>query len=159
DGDLVRRVTPYVGDVVSWLIAQLGSIGSLVVHFLLTVVISAILFVNGESAAESCRRFARRIGGERGDSAITLAGQAIRSVAMGVVVTALAQSVMGGIGIAVAGVPFAALLTAIMFLLAVSQIGVVPVLVGCVVWLYWRDENAWGTALIVWTVLVGAMDN
>jgi predicted PurR-regulated permease PerM len=28
-----------------------------------------------------------------------------------------------------------------------------------VVWLFWNDSNAWGTALLVWTVLVGALDN
>ena len=50
------------------------------------------------------------------------------AVAMGVVVTALIQSALGGIGLWVAGVPFASLLTAVMLLLAIAQIGVVPVL-------------------------------
>jgi len=38
--------------------------------------------------------------------AVHLAGQAIRSVALGMVVTALAQSVTGGIALALVGVPF-----------------------------------------------------
>jgi hypothetical protein len=53
-------------------------------------------------------------------------------VALGVVVTALVQSLLGGIGLAIAGVPFAMVLTAIMFLLSTVQIGPLPVLVTCV---------------------------
>ena len=52
-----------------------------------------------------------------------LAGKAIRGVALGVGVTAIVQAVVGGIGLAIAGVPFAALLTAVMFMLCIVQIG------------------------------------
>ena len=48
---------------------------------------------------------------------VVLAGQAIRGVALGVVVTALVQSILGGIGLVISGVPFVAVLTAIMFAL------------------------------------------
>jgi len=76
-----------------------------------------------------------------------------------VVVTALAQSVLGGIGLALAGVPFAAVLTAVMFMLCIAQFGPLPVLVPVVIWLYWSGESAWGTVLLVWTILVGSLDN
>jgi predicted PurR-regulated permease PerM len=62
---------------------------------------------------------------------------------------------LGGIGLAVAGVPFAAILTAIMFLLAVARIGPVPVLLAAIAWLYWEGFVGWGTALVVWSILVG----
>lgn len=159
DSGLAERITPFLRDGVAWLVGQLGSLGSIIVHFLLVVVVSAILYANGESAADGVRRFARRIGGDRGDNAVQLAGQAIRGVALGVVVTALAQSLLGGVGVAIAGVPFAPVLTVVMFLLALAQIGAGPVLVGCVIWLFWRGESSWGTAMIVWTVLVSALDN
>jgi predicted PurR-regulated permease PerM len=88
-----------------------------------------------------------------------LAGQAVRGVALGVVVTALVQSILGGIGLAIAGVPFAAVLTAVMFMLAIAQIGAVPVLALAVVWTYWSVGTGWGTFLLIWTVVVGSMDN
>ena len=58
-----------------------------------------------------------------GENVVRLAGQAIRGVALGVVLTALIQALLGGIGLAIAGVPFATVLTAVMFMLAVAQIG------------------------------------
>jgi len=128
-------------------------------QFLLTVVISAILYMNGEDAARWVLRFGRRLAGERGDQVVRLAGQAIRGVALGVVVTALVQSVLGGIGLAIAGIPFAAMLTALMFMLALAQIGPLPVLFGALAWLWWQGHTAWFVALLIWTIVVGSLDN
>ena len=55
--------------------------------------------------------------------------------------------------------PFAAVLTAVMFMLAVAQIGAVPVLVGALVWLWFQGSTGWFVALLVWTVIVGSLDN
>ena len=62
-------------------------------------------------------------------------------------------------GLAVAGVPFAVLLTAVMFLGGVVQVGVVPVLACAVGWLYWQGHYGWATALLIWTIFVGTIDN
>ena len=105
------------------------------------------------------KTFWTSIGGERGEISIRLAGQAVRGVALGVVVTALAQSVLGGVGLAIAQVPFAAVLTAVMFMLAIAQVGPLLVLVPAVVWLYWSNSTGWGTFLLIWTLVVGTMDN
>jgi predicted PurR-regulated permease PerM len=123
------------------------------------VVIAAILYARGETAARAVRHFARRLAGERGVNIAELAAASIRGVAMGVVVTAVLQSVLGGIGLAVVGIPAATLLTALMFLLAIAQVGVVPVLLPAVAWLFWSGATGWGVALLVWTVFVGTMDN
>ena len=110
-------------------------------------------------ADEPAQRFGYRLAGERGEQSVLLAGQAIRSVALGVVVTAVAQSILGGVGIALAGVPFAAVLTAIMFMLCIAQLGPLPVLVPVVIWLYWSGESGWGTFVLVWTIVVGSLDS
>jgi len=80
-------------------------------------------------------------------------------VALGVVVTAVLQSVLGGIGIALAGVPFATVLTAFMFMLCIAQLGPLPVLVPVVIWLYWSGASGWGTFVLVWTIIVGSLDS
>jgi hypothetical protein len=86
------------------------------------VAIAAILYANGETAARGAERFARRLAGPEGQKAMRLTSQAIRGVALGIVVTALVQAVLAGTGLAIAGVPFPALLTAVMFMLAAAQI-------------------------------------
>ena len=156
---LSARLVPYAGKIVTWFVDQAGSIGMMFVQFLLTVLIAAILYSGGEPAADAVRRFFRRLAGKQGEDLTVLAARAIRGVALGVVVTALVQSLLGGIGLAVAGVPAASLLTALMFMLCIAQLGPVLVLAPAVIWLFWSDQTLWGSVLLVWTVIVGTLDN
>ena len=156
---MVARVAPYANDIVRWFVAEVGSLGFLIVQFLLTVVLAAVMYASGESAADAVRRFGRRLAGERGDNAVVLAGQAIRAVALGVGVTAIVQSVLGGIALAIAGVPFAGLLTAVMFMFCIAQLGPTLVLVPAVIWTFWSGDTGWGIFLLLCTAVVGTMDN
>jgi len=156
---LLAKLTPYAGSATRWFVAQAGDLGVLFVQFLLTLVLAALMYASGEAAAETVVRFGRRLAGERGENAVRLAGQAIRGVALGVVVTAVVQSGLGGIGLGIAGVPLAGLLTAAMLFLCIAQVGPSPVLFPAVIWLYWTGETAWGTFLLVWSVVVVTMDN
>lgn len=153
--DLAKRLAPYAGAVIGWFVAQIGSFGMMALQFLLTVVVSTILFASGETAAEGVRHFGRRLAGMQGENTVVLAGKAIRGVALGVVVTAFVQAILSGIGLAITGVPFAAILTAIIFMLAVAQVGAGLVMLVAIIWLFWTGSIAWGLVLIVWTIVTG----
>lgn len=157
--ELSAKLTPYARTVLTWFIAEVGNIGFLVVQFVLMIVLSAVLYARGEEAADLVCRFARRLAGERGIEAALLSGAAIRSVAIGIVGTAVIQSSFGGLGLVVAGVPAATLLIAIMMMLCIAQIGPALVLFPAVVWLYWSGDNTWATILLVWSVFVTLIDN
>jgi predicted PurR-regulated permease PerM len=157
--DLAAKATPYAGSAAGWLVGLLGGFGITIVQFLLTLVIAAALYAGGERAEGLAERFGHRLAGARGRAAVLLAGQAIRSVALGVVVTALVQSVMTGIGLAIGGVPLAAVLTAVTFMLCIAQLGPGLVLIPAVVWLYWSGHPGWGTFLLVWSLIVISLDN
>ena len=156
---LGSAVAPYAHDLARWLVGRLGSFGGLLVQFLLTVIAAALLYAHGEAAADAALRFGTRLAGEQGARAIRLSAQAIRGVALGVVLTALLEALVGGIGLAIARVPFAAVLAALVFLLAVAQIGGALVLVFPVIWLYWSGAAGWGTFLLVVTLATAAIDN
>lgn len=157
--DLTAQLSPYLGGGARWVAMQIGSLGLLLAQIVLTVLVSVVLYATGESAAAMALRFGSRLAGERGEHAVQLAGQAIRGVALGVVMTALVQALAGGIGLAIVGVPFAVILTAVMFFSAIVQVGVAPVLLCAVVWLYWTGSATSGTVLLVWTLLVAPIDN
>jgi predicted PurR-regulated permease PerM len=156
---IAQKLAPFLRSTASWALALTGGFGIVVIHFLLTVVIAAILYANGETAARGVLMFANRIGGERGERTMRLAGQAVRSVALGVIVTALVQSLIAGIGLWLAGVPRPGLLLAIVFVLAVAQLGPLPVLLPAVIWLFWSGNILWGSVLLVITVIVAIVDN
>jgi len=156
---LLTRVIPYADDIAKWFVAQAGSVGLVFVQFLVTAALAAVMYTGGEAAAMAIRRFGYRLAGEQGDSVVVLAGQAIRGVALGVGVTAVVQAGLGGIGLAIAGVPFAGLLTAVMLLMCIAQLGPALVMFPAVAWVYWSGDPVWGTFLLVWSIVVGTMDN
>jgi len=156
---LMARFAPHASAAAQWLLDALGGAGILAVQFLLTVIITVIMYAQGEAARAGLIQFGRRLAGKRGEGVVVLARQAIRGVALGVVVTALAQTLAAGIGLVAAGIPFAGLLTCVVLLLCIAQVGPVLVLAPAVIWLFWTDQTGWGVALLVWTVIVGTMDN
>lgn len=156
---LWAKVQPYALDVAGRLAAEVGNLGFLLAQGALIVVLCALMYAQGEVAAQGLLRVGRRLGGERGADTVVLAAQAIRGVALGVGVTAVVQSVLGGIGLVIVGVPYAGLLTVVMFMLCLAQLGPVPVLVPAIIWLYWSDNPVSGTVLLVITLVVGTLDN
>jgi len=83
----------------------------------------------------------------------------MRGVALGVLVTAIAQTTVSSIGLFLAGVPLAGPLTVLTLLLCIAQLGPTLVLAPAVVWMYVSDQPTWGTVLLVFAVIAGTMDN
>jgi len=157
--ELAGEITPYAQAALRWFVAKAGSIAAMILQFLLTVIIAAVMYAKGEAAATGVRNFARRLAGERGEETAVLAAKACRGVALGIVVTAIIQSAVGGIGLVVAGVPAAPVLTAIMFMLCLAQLGPILVLLPSVIWLYWSGQALWGTVLLTVTIFAALIDN
>lgn len=158
-GQIIRKLAPYTSVVLTWIATKAGSIAIILVQLLLTLIIAAILYANGESTAASVRAFARRLAGPQGEDVAILAGKAVRGVALGVVLTAVAQAIVSGIGLFAAGVHSAGLLTAIIFMLCLAQIGPTPILVPAIIWLYWKVGAFRGTILLVFTIATLPLDN
>jgi predicted PurR-regulated permease PerM len=158
-GDLAKQAKPYLSAVLGWLASHAGGLGWVLLQFVLTVIIAAIMYAYGESAAAGLKRFGRRLSGERGEQMVVLAGRSVRGVALGIVVTAFVQSLIGGIALGLAGVPFALLLTGVMFFLCIAQLGPVLVLLPAMLWLWWQDHYGWAIFVLVCTVVVTLLDN
>lgn len=156
---MMARIQPYIGRTTSFFVAQAGHFGRLMVHLALMLLFSILLYWRGERVGQGIRHFAYRLAGRRGDAVVILASQAIRAVALGVVVTALLQGVVGGIGLAISGIPYATILTVVMILCCLIQIGPLLVLVPAIIWLYWSGDTTWGTVLLVWSCVVATMDS
>ena len=157
--ELATRVTPYVATAVGWFASKAGGLGAMLVEFLLTVAISAILYAKGESAADRVRQFFGRLSGERGEAIVDLAGKAVRAVALGIVVTAAVQTALAAVGLFGVGVPFAGFIAAVVLVLCIAQLGPLLPLVPCVIWLYATGSPVRGTILLVVTVMAQVIDN
>ncbi len=157
--ELSKLLSPYATKLVAWFVGQAGNFTSLVLHFLLSIAIAAVLYANGETTASGIRKFARRLASETGDEVAVLSARAIRGVALGIVVTALVQSSLAGLGLFLAGVPAAALLTAVILMLCIAQVGPVLVMIPSAIWLFYTGHNLAGSLFAVWAILVCTVDN
>jgi len=155
----VQRAAPYLNKMLAWFMSTIQGAGILLVHFLLTMILTVVLLMRGEVFANGIRRFAVRLAGDRGEQVTILAAKAVRAVAMGVVVTALAQAALSAVALLVVGIPYAVLLAAVVFVLAVIQIGAGPVLIPVTVWLFWSGQIWWGSLFAVVTVAILSIDN
>jgi predicted PurR-regulated permease PerM len=155
----VARLSPYGSRIATWSLSKIGDFGMVLLQFALTLIGVVFLYRNGERIGARLRLFARRLAGGQGEDAVVLAAQATRSVALGVLLTALAQALLASLGLLVSGVPSVGVLTVLMIVTGVAQLGPMPVLLPAVAWLYWQGEVGWGTALLVWSGFVGVIDN
>lgn len=156
---MMTKVQPYIGRTSGFLFAQAGHFGRFMLHLGLMLLFSILLYWRGEQVGQGIRHFAFRLASQRGDASVLLAGQAIRAVALGVVVTALVQGVLGGVGLALSGIPYATILTVLMILACLVQLGPLVVLIPAIIWLYWSGDTTWGTVLLIWSCVVGTLDN
>jgi predicted PurR-regulated permease PerM len=156
---LSEELAPHLRTALSWFAAQAGSFGGMLLQFLLTVIISAILYSKGEGGVTTIRRFFRRLAGARGDEIVTLSGAAIRAVALGIVVTAVVQSALAAIGLFATGVPLAGFIAAVVFVFCIAQIGPLLPLVPAVIWLYASGSPGRGTVLLVLMLFAQMIDN
>jgi len=155
---LADKLTPLVGSALGWFAARVGRLGSTLLSFLVTVLLSAVLYAKGEGATGELRRFFRRLSGERGDVIVTLAGKSIRAVALGVVVTAVVQTAVAGLGLVLVGFPSAGLISAVIFVLCIAQLGPILAMVPCVIWLYATGSPVHGTVLLIAALLGQTID-
>jgi predicted PurR-regulated permease PerM len=157
--ELSKLVSPYATTLVAWFVGQAGNLTLLVFNFLLSVAIAAVLYAKAETAADGIRRFARRLASQTGDEVAMLSVKAIRGVALGIVVTAVVQSSLAGLGLFVAGVPAAGLLTAVALMLCIAQVGPVLVMIPAAIWLFYSGQTLTGSLFSVWALFVCTIDN
>jgi predicted PurR-regulated permease PerM len=155
----MQEVQPQLRALGGWLLSLVAGIGLGLLNFVAAVVIAGLLLAYSTGGGRLAQAFATRLVGERGPELAGLAEQTVRNVARGVLGTALIQSALAGTGFVVAGVPWAALLTLVCFLLCVVQIGPAIVLIGAVTYVFSSAGTLIGSLFLAWCVLVGLVDN
>jgi predicted PurR-regulated permease PerM len=147
---VLRRVTLVVGEALGLGLIQLG----------MSVFLAFFLYRNGEIVSAHLRGVGSRLAGERAQRLFDVAGGTVISVVYGIIGTALAQGLLAGIGLAIAGVPAAPLLGLTTFFLSIVPVGPPLVWVTATVWLLWNDSVGWGIFLGAWGFfIISGVDN
>jgi predicted PurR-regulated permease PerM len=161
-GSLRALLEPYTANMEQLMIGAARALADSLVQVILSLLVATMFWTNGDGLVSVLHDALRRLGGPIAERALDVAAGAIRGVAYGIIGTAAIQAVLLAFGLAVAGVPGAAMLGFVAFLLAISQIGG-PLLVliwgGAAWWLFAQDQQVWTVFMIIWGVFVSAVDN
>ena len=88
-----------------------------------------------------------------------LAEVTVRNVAKGILGVAFIQSMLAGVGFVLAGIPLAGLWIVISLVLAIVQVGILPVSVGVIIYIWGHGSTLTAILLTVWMLFVGVIDN
>jgi predicted PurR-regulated permease PerM len=150
----------FIEPVSAWLLKGGLVLGGGLIQLALSIFIAFFLFRDGAAAGGLFATAVERIAGERGGHLLTLAGKTVRGVVYGILGTALAQAIMTGIGLLIAGVPGAALLALLTFFASiVPVVGTGLIWIPSALWLLHQGATGWGIFLLIWGVGVANIDN
>lgn len=136
------------------LLDVLGGVGRNAAKFGFALLIAYFLYRDGKTVEAQLRLVLRRFLGERVDHYFTAIGATTRAVVYGLVLTAVAQGALAGLGYWAAGLEAPVLLAAVTVLIALIPFGT-PFVWGTLgVWLLVKGDVAAGAGLLAWGALV-----
>ena len=157
---LLDEARKYLEPARKLLVASGATVLGAILQLTLSILIAFFFFRDGEAVVGRVRAAVDRIAGERGQRLVDVAAVTVRGVVLGILGTALAQGVLMGIGLAIAGIKAAPLLGLVAFLVSPVPVGTGLVWIPVGIWLIVQGEMGWGIFVLVWgAVIVSSIDN
>jgi predicted PurR-regulated permease PerM len=152
-------IAPQIRAAASWLLGAAAGLGVGLLQFVFAIVIAGVLLAQGEASERAAVAIARRLAGARGVQFAQLAEATVRSVTRGILGVAFIQSILAGLGFLAVGVPAAGLWALLCLLLSVVQVGIFPVVIPVLIYVFTKADPVTFVLFLVWSLLVGALDN
>lgn len=156
----VKQYSVQLKDLSRWLLTQAGGILMAVLGLVLAVILAAVALAYAKSLRAFFAAVFSRITGSRaqGEHLMDIIAATIRSVANGVIGVAFVQALLVGIGLFVAGVPGAGLLSLAAFFLGIVQVPVLLVTLPAIAWAFSAMSTTGAIIFTVWSIIAGLSD-
>ena len=126
---------------------------------MISIIISGIMLAYEKEETDFARKFFVKLAGKKGEEMTGVVKQTVQNVVKGILGVAAIQTIFVGIGLLLAGIPFAGLWIILSLILAIVQIGILPVSIGVIIYIWSTGDTVTATVLTVWMLVVGLMDN
>jgi predicted PurR-regulated permease PerM len=159
-GALRAQLLQWVEPLADEALSVLGDVGRTAFKFGFALLTAFFLYRDGETLLRQARKLLLRLLGPRAGAYLEAIGDTMRAVLYGLILTALIQGALAGLGYWAAGVGAPVLLGVITVILALVPFGA-PVVWGSIsVWLLATGETLAGVGLAAWgAVVVSQIDN
>jgi len=143
----------------NYILELVTSSGKAIVLFIFSIVISGVFLCYAAESAEYAKKFFGRLINSSQFDTSSIAAITIRNVVRGILGVALIQSLCAGAGFFVAGIPYAGIWTLLCLVLAIVQIGILPVTLGVLIYIWTSGSTTTAILLTIWMIPVGLLDN
>lgn len=157
--DTLKLLQPQIKAIGGWLLEITASAGMSILMFIFAFIISGILLAHSEAGHRLAHGIATRLVGDRGPDLANLAEATVRGVTRGVLGVAVIQALLAGIGFVVVGIPAAGVWALLCLIFAVIQIGVGPIMIPAIIYVFSTGETMTAILFLIWGVLVLLIDN
>lgn len=137
----------------------IGSLGLGLIHFLASVIIAGFILAHSKASSELAHKFFVRVAGKNGEEFSHIAERTIQNVTKGIIGVAFIESVLAAFGFFMAGVPLAGVWTIVCLMLSIVQVGIVPLCIPIVIYMFYTTDPITASLLGVWLALVYFMEH
>ena len=151
---------PQIRAVLQHIVSSGAGMLGVALQFIAGIIVSAVLLAGGDKILQPIYRSITHLLGEKdGPALINTTAQAVRGVAVGVMGTAFIAAIISWIGLAIAGIPFALGLSALIFFLVLIQVGPLVVWIPLIIWLFAQGHTGWAIFIAIYTVVLMIIDS
>ena len=103
---------------------------------MISIIISGIMLAYEKEETDFARKFFVKLAGKKREEMTVVVKQTVQNVVKGILGVAAIQTIFVGIGLLLAGIPFAGLWIILSLILAIVQIGILPVSIGVIIYIW-----------------------
>jgi predicted PurR-regulated permease PerM len=155
----IVKIAPQLKPLGSTLLRIAEGAGVGAIKFFIAIVVAGFLFSPAPSLVDAATLFSRRLASRRGEKFVQLAGATIRAVSRGVIGISALQAFLAGLGLMVAGIPGASLITSAVLILGILQIGPSIILIPLIIWSWTAMETSAALLFTLYMIPVILLDN
>ncbi len=157
--DAISKFTPQIKMVGGWILGLIAGTSIGILQFIGSIIIAGVLLGYSQEGGSMLRSIFIRLAGQQGANFAALSEITIRNVVKGILGVAIIQTTLAGIGFVVAGIPLAGLWILFCLIFAIVQIGVAPIVIPAVVFMFVTSDTLSASLFLAWSVLVTLSDN
>jgi len=157
---LTNLLQPYAGVIAQQALAFLLAILSGLAELVLAILLSFFFYRDGPRMAAGLEAVVGRMAGPQARRLVQLTANVTLGVVYGLLGTALAQGLLTGIGLWIAGVPQPVLLGVVAGVISILPVGAPLVWLPAALWLLSQGSTGWGIFLLVYGAFgISSVDN
>lgn len=158
-GTLIEKHPDQAKAIAGKMADLLASAGKGLVIFALSIIICGFFLAYSDQSASFAKALFGRIIDSKTFDMAEISAITIRNVVKGILGVSIIQSSLAGLGFVVAGIPYAGVLALVCLILAIIQIGIVPVSIGTLIYIWSTASTSTAILFTLWMIPIGLLDN